>query len=171
MARHLAACVVGFLALSGGFAAAGEEHGLAQRIVGTWLVRVEWPGFPPFQYLHHVLPDGKTTLLLPFGVPPCAQGSSPTCGTPADWQDTRVGCLGDWTQRSSSRFDMTLYCLPHQGDGYVPDRIRLRATVAHNLKTYNADGFTYEWFNADGSLLFGGQGKMSGKRLAHTPLP
>ena len=74
-----------FLLLSGGgFAAQADDarERTGDRIEGTWLVRVDWPGFPPFQYLQHFLPGGKTSLLLTFGVlstSPCTV--CPTRGT------------------------------------------------------------------------------------------
>jgi hypothetical protein len=173
MTRRIAAlALVGLLVLCGGVGAtAGDgQRSAGGRIEGTWLTRVEWPDFPPFQYLWHFLPGGKTSFLLPFGIPPCAQGANPTCGTPEAWAETRVGCLGEWTPRGGHQFDVTMYCLPNQGDGYVPDRIRAKVTLAHDGRNFVATGFTYEWFNPDGSLLFGGTGDLAAKRLAHVPL-
>jgi hypothetical protein len=172
---RIAAWIAVLLLLSGGgFAASADDarERTGDRIEGTWLVRVDWPGFPPFQYLQHFLPGGKTSLLLTFGVPPCALTTPSTCLDPSYWSgDTRVGCLGDWTPRGRHQFDATMYCLPHQGDGYVPDRIRIKATLARDGQTFDGSGFTYEWFNPDGSVAFGGQGQMTAKRLAHVPLP
>jgi hypothetical protein len=87
------------------------------------------------------------------------------------WADTRIGCMGEWTHRGRRTFDVTLYCLPHQGEGYFPDRIRIKARVSRNGKHFDGDGFTYEWFNPDGSLLFGDEGGMKGTRLPHEPMP
>lgn len=173
MIRRMAVCVVvGLLLLCGGVGPADAGHpGAGGRIEGTWLVRVEWPDFPPFQFLHHFLPGGKTSFLLPFGVPACAQGDAPTCGTPEFWTDTRVGCLGEWTPRGKRQFDVTMYCLPDQSDGYVPDRIRMKLTLSRDGKTFVGPAFTYEWFAPDGSLVFGGEGDLAARRLPHMPLP
>jgi len=171
----LMAALVSFLAfgsMSQAAANAEENQGSMPQIVGTWLMRVEFAPYPPFQVLQQFVPGGKTTLLLSFGVPPCALTTPPTCMTPDYWSgDTRVGCMGDWTPRGRRQFDVTMYCLPHQGDGYVPDRLRLKMTLNRDGQVVTAKGFTYEWFNPDGTLLFGGQGDLTGKRLAHVPLP
>jgi hypothetical protein len=175
-ARIAVAVIV--LLLGGGLAAAGDARGPAcnpsPHLEGTWLVRVEWPGYPPFQYLHQFLPGGKASFFLSFGAPECTK-LDPTNplygGTPESWYDTRVGCMGDWTPRGTRRFDVTMYCLPHQGDGYVPDRIRMKVTLSRDGQAFAAPGFNYAWFNPDGSVSFEGAGNRTGTRLAHVPQP
>jgi hypothetical protein len=169
--RSFAWIVVVALVLTAGATAFGHGGPKARTLEGTWLVRVDFPPFSPFQYLQHFTPGHKATLLLSWGVPPCAEAQPPTCEPPEYWADTRVGCMGDWTRRGRRTYDVTMYCLPHQGDGYVPDRIRIRAVLSKDGKRFNGDGFTYTGFNEDGSVAWSGQGAMDGKRLRHVPLP
>jgi hypothetical protein len=172
MNRRCVACVVALaFVLTTSATVFGDDQKKAPTLEGTWLVRVEFPPYSPFQYLQHFTGDRKTSLLLAWGVPPCAEAEPPTCEPPEFWADTRVGCMGDWSTRGHRAYDVTMYCLPHQGDGYVPDRIRIRAVVSKDGKLFNGDGFVYTWFKPDGSVAFSGQGTMRGTRLPHLPLP
>ena len=106
-ARIAVAAIV--LLLGGGLAAAGDARGPAcnpsPHLEGTWLVRVECPGYPRSSTSTSPARGKRDGFRL--GAPPCAK-LKPTvplsCGTPESGADTRVGCMGDWTLRGPSRF-------------------------------------------------------------------
>jgi len=101
--------------------------------------------------------DGKTTLLLPFG-------------TGINFDDTRVGCMGEWRRARGRTFDVTTYCLNHQEPGVEPDVIRYKLTVDKH-GDHLSGPFTY--FYADpaywGPFLQEGL-TLEGTRLGIQPL-
>ena len=124
---------------------------------GTWVVKVLFRGVLKIQYLQTFTHDGKTTIFLPFG-------------GPVNADDTRVACTGEWRRAGHGDYDVTMYCLGTQEWETAPDRIRARLTLDEEARTFTDSPFKYEAFLTDGTLVFSGDGVMSGNRLAFVPL-
>ncbi len=157
MKSRLLLCVLLFLLLAPAVAAPLDEGATPPTPEGTWVVRVLFNGVFKIQYLQTFTPDGKTTLFLPFG-------------GPANLGDSRVACTGEWRHATERTFDVTVYCLATQEWETAPDRLRWRLTLGKSARSFTDTPFRYEVFLPDGTLVFSGDGLMSGRRLGIVPL-
>jgi hypothetical protein len=116
--RIVLTALLGVLALSfPASPAAPEGHSRGAQLTGIWLGTVYLPtGEPLIQGLENFSRDGHVTILLPFG-----------SGIP--FEETRVGCMGEWRRAAGRTFDVTLYCLWRQVPGLQPDRISFKLTL------------------------------------------
>jgi hypothetical protein len=87
------------------------------QLTGIWVATVYLPnGEPLIQQLENFTKEGHVTILLPFGP-----------GIPFD--ETRVGCMGEWRRAAGRTFDVTMYCLWRQKPDLQPDRISFKLTL------------------------------------------
>lgn len=133
------------------------DPGVSPSPEGAWLVRVVFEGELRIQYLQTFTRDGRTTLFLPFG-------------GPVNAEDTRVACTGEWRRPDRTSFDVTMYCLHTQEWEAPTARIRIRLTLDEGARTFTDSPFKYEVFLPDGTLVFSGDGLMSGRSLDIVPL-
>ena len=154
-ATPAASCV---LLVAVGAVAIAENDNASEQLAGTWWAKVDFEGAQILTYVAQFIADGRANIILPSG-PPAAGGG---------WSETRVACPGEWRPAGHRQFDVTLYCLASAQDyGMVPDRIRLKLTLAQHGKSFTAP-FRYEWWMVD--HYEGGNGVEYGSRLPVVPL-
>jgi hypothetical protein len=170
--RRLTLVAVAALVALGGVAVAGNQHGPAPGMEGTWLVKVLFAEGTPMetklQYLQTFNHDGRTTLLLPTGGP---EGYGET-------GDPRVGCMGEWKDRHHARgrvFDVMLLCLPTQqweptDDPTSYQELQFKATLLKGGNTWKGP-FVISNYMTDGTQIFTGPGEMVATRMEFKPLP
>jgi hypothetical protein len=136
-----------------------DEWGPKDRdLPGTWLLAVEFPGFPAFRFLMTVDPDGTSTVTLP--------------DHHSFFSDTRSACVGPWKRTGARTYQMTLYCLQSQDMDGVFNRGRFNVTLSKDGKTISDPSFKQEWWlghPSDGVYLGYGLGSFVGERMPNVP--
>jgi hypothetical protein len=154
------AIAVLLLGLSMSPASQAESSHSTKGLPGTFVETVNFQG-STFKVLVSFTRDGRSTVLLPFGPP--APGSG----------DTRVGGLGEWIRTGRREFAGTEFFFASQGYGdtaAVPlQRSIFKLTLDEDGDSFSGP-FRYEVIDANGNVLFSGDGTFSGKRLNVVPL-
>lgn len=150
----------------------GPRGATPPALSGSWQVSLTYyyDGTPEgfsgnLQYIQHVHKDGRTVIYLPQNQDADA------------FNETRTACVGEWRHRTGRTFDLTMYCIWQESwadTPSVPDRIRMKVTLAPDGMTWTATPFYYEKF--DGTKYVGtgspdSYGAMNGVRLGIVPIP
>jgi hypothetical protein len=119
-------------------------------LVGTWMFKVSFTGFPDFRYLQTFNADGVSTLILPDPGP--------------GFTDGRSACVGEW-KAGHRTFDVVTWCLESQAlDGGL-DKISSHLELSEDGRRLSDPNFSAEWWQGD-TYLGIGYGSMEGVRIS-----